>query len=220
MDACVKCHTLQGAKEGKFVKLETAMHRLEAQASCMGCHEIAQRDKRCAGCHASEARKDPQDLSACGSCHMPKPEAATPPLDDKAVAAMMLEARRPAGATYPQADIPETVMIKPLSRQYEPVKLPHRKIVLTLANGVKDSKLAGYFHREPGTVCQGCHHHSPAAKKPPACASCHGKPFDERGLSKPGLMAAYHIQCMECHKQMGIEKPVATHCTGCHKEKL
>ena len=25
--------------------------------------------------------------------------------------------------------------------------------------------------------------------------------------------------CMECHKDMGIEKPVATNCTGCHKEK-
>jgi DnaJ-class molecular chaperone len=92
--------------------------------------------------------------------------------------------------------------------------------VLSLVNGVKDSKLAGYFHREAGTVCQGCHHHSPAAKKPPACASCHGKPFDDRSLFKPGLMAAYHIQCMECHKQMRIEKPIATHCTGCHKEKL
>jgi len=25
---------------------------------------------------------------------------------------------------------------------------------------------------------------------------------------------------MECHKDMGIEKPVATNCTGCHREKL
>jgi hypothetical protein len=112
------------------------------------------------------------------------------------------------------------VEIKALSKQYEPAKLPHRKIVQTLVKNLKDSKLAGSFHRDLGTVCQGCHHNSPLSKKPPACASCHGQPFDGRNLFKPGLQAAYHLQCMECHKDMGTEKPVATNCTGCHKEKL
>lgn len=220
MDACGKCHTLQGSKDGKFVNLQTAMHRVSAQASCMGCHEGFKAEKRCAGCHASMARKDPPELSGCVSCHMPKPAAATPETEPKAMAAMLLDARRPVTATYPEADIPETVEIKVLSKQYEPAKLPHRKIVETLVKNIKDSKLAGAFHRDPGTVCQGCHHNSPAAKKPPACASCHGQPFDGRNLFKPGLQAAYHLQCMECHREMGIEKPVATNCTGCHKEKL
>ena len=35
--------------------------------------------------------------------------------------------------------------------------------------------------------------------------------------NKPGLMGAYHLQCMGCHKEMGMEKPVS--CTDCHKEK-
>jgi hypothetical protein len=220
MDACGKCHTLQGSKDGKFVKLQTAMHRVSAQASCLGCHDSFQTDKRCAGCHASMPRKDPPGLSGCVSCHMPKPAAATPETEPKVMAAMLLEARKPVTATYADEDIPETVEIKALSKQFESAKLPHRKIVQTLVKNIKDSKLAGAFHREPGTVCQGCHHNSPVAKKPPACASCHGQPFDGRNLFRPGLQAAYHLQCMECHKDMGIEKPVATNCTGCHKEKL
>jgi hypothetical protein len=220
MDACGKCHTLEGSKEGKFVNLQTAMHRESAQASCMGCHAAYRTDTRCAGCHASIPAKDPQNLAGCVSCHVTPPADVAPQTDPKAVAAELLEARRPVAGTYPDADIPEVVEIKTLSKQYEPVKLPHRKIVRTLVDHIKDSKMAAYFHREPGTVCQGCHHHSPAAKKPPACASCHGKSFEERNLFKPGLQAAYHLQCMECHKEMKLEKPVSTHCTGCHKEKL
>ena len=219
MDACGKCHTLQGSKDGKFVNLQTAMHRLTAQSSCLGCHDAFKADPRCAGCHASMPRKETTDLAGCGSCHVPKPAAVTPQTEPKAMAAMLLEARTLVKATYPDEDIPELVEIKALSKQYEPAKLPHRKIVQTLVKNIKESKLAGHFHRDPGTVCQGCHHNSPAAKKPPACASCHGQPFDGRNLFKPGLQAAYHLQCMECHKDMGIEKPVATNCTGCHKEK-
>jgi hypothetical protein len=220
MEACGKCHTLQGSKDGKFVNLQTAMHRGSAKASCLGCHDSYQAEKRCAGCHASMPRKDPPELAGCVSCHMPKPAAATPDTPPKVMAAMLLETRKPVTATYAEEDIPETVEIKALSKQYQPVKLPHRKIVQALVKNLKDNKLAGAFHREPRTICQGCHHNSPIAKKPPACASCHGQPFDGRNLFKPGLQAAYHLQCMECHKDMGIEKPVATNCTGCHKEKL
>jgi hypothetical protein len=220
MDACGKCHTLQGSRDGKFVKLQTAMHRVSAQASCLGCHGGFQADKRCAGCHASMPRRDPPGLSGCVSCHMPKPAAATPETEPKAMAAMLLAARQPVTVTFADEDVPETVEIKALSKQYEAVKLPHRKIVQTLVKNIKDSKLAANFHRDPGTVCQGCHHNSPVAKKPPACASCHGQPFDGRNLFRPGLQAAYHLQCMECHKDMGIEKPAATNCAGCHKEKL
>jgi hypothetical protein len=219
MDACGTCHTLQGSKEGKFVSLQTAMHRVSAQASCMGCHQEYLADKRCAGCHASMAPRPPQDVSSCASCHVPPPTDTTPQRDPKQVAAALLEARRPVAAAYPDDAVPETVMIKALSKQYEPVKLPHRKIVQALAKGAKESKLAAYFHPDPGTLCQGCHHHSPVSAKPPACASCHGQSFDDRNLFRPGLQAAYHLQCMECHHHMGIEKPVATDCTGCHKEK-
>jgi hypothetical protein len=220
MDACGKCHTLQGSKEGKFVNLQTAMHRVGAQASCVGCHEGFQADTRCAGCHATTLRRDPPEVAGCVSCHMPKPVAASPQTEPKEMAAMLLTARMPVTATYADEEVPESVEIKSLSKQYEPAKLPHRKIVQALVKNIKDSKIAGYFHRDPGTVCQGCHHNSPVSKKPPACASCHSRPFDERNLARPGLQAAYHLQCMECHRVMGLEKPSATACTGCHKEKI
>jgi hypothetical protein len=129
-----------------------------------------------------------------------------------------------------EKDIPEKVVIKALADEYQPSELPHRKIVLTLARAVKDSPLAGAFHADPTTLCQGCHHNSPPSVKPPRCASCHGKPFTDGG--RPGLKAAYHNQCMGCHTAMGIDQPAAanslgldkptpaaTDCTGCHKKK-
>jgi hypothetical protein len=218
LNACVQCHTLQGLKEGDYVKLEQAMHRLNVQQSCMGCHEAKQTDQRCAGCHTSFERKRQQDQQSCQNCHMSEnsPEALKP--DNNMLAAIALESREGI-ATYDNEDIPEEVKIGALMNKYEVVKLPHRKIVNTLFNNIKDNKLARYFHREKGTLCQGCHHNSPAAKKPPKCASCHGKPFNEKDPFKPGLMAAYHRQCMECHKAMDIKKPVSTKCTACHREK-
>jgi hypothetical protein len=75
-------------------------------------------------------------------------------------------------------------------------------------------------------MCQGCHHNSPASKNPPSCASCHAKPFDPATPDRPGLKAAYHGQCMSCHKAMGMtelkkggETSSATSCVVCHDEK-
>jgi hypothetical protein len=219
LSACVQCHTIQGAKEGDFVKLEQAMHRLKAQQSCMGCHDRKQQDKACVGCHTSFEKKRQQDPLSCQNCHHAEISLDGSQSNDPAAAANALEARQPLTATFDAEFIPETVKIDSLSDKYEPVKLPHRKIVNSLFKDIKDNKLAKYFHREKGTLCQGCHHNSPAAKNPPKCGNCHGRPFNEKDPFKPGLMAAYHRQCMECHREMGIQKPVATNCTACHREK-
>ena len=40
---------------------------------------------------------------------------------------------------------------------------------------------------------------------------------DEGG--RPGLKAAYHGQCMTCHKEMKLEKPASTNCVACHEKK-
>jgi hypothetical protein len=117
------------------------------------------------------------------------------------------------------ADIPKKVVIKKLVDRYEPVEFPHRKVFRALEKKIDGDKLAAYFHLEEGTLCRGCHHHTPPAKKPPRCGFCHGKPFDERDLFQPGLKGAYHRQCIGCHDKMGIEKPVSVDCTGCHAEK-
>jgi hypothetical protein len=198
------------------------MHRLNVNMSCAGCHDNNQRSPECAGCHVSIARTRQQDPSACQACHMADVGQVTESLqqiEEKDLAAMYLNAREPLSAMYPDSDIPEMVEINAIKDQYASVKLPHRKIIRTLSNNIKDNKLVAYFHADKNILCQGCHHHSPAAKKPPSCASCHGRPFDERDPSKPGLMAAYHRQCMECHEAMNLEKPVATDCVACHPKK-
>jgi hypothetical protein len=222
LNACGSCHSLAGSKESDNVKLEQAMHQLGAESSCMGCHAEAQTDTRCVGCHSSIPKNRMKNLNECGACHMTDPTgsaAGSGKLDGAVIADALLKSRTLLAGTYAEADIPEKVIIKRLADEYKPVELPHRKIINTLLNNIKDNRLAGYFHRENGTVCQGCHHNSPAAKKPPECASCHGLPFGEENIHKPGLKAAYHRQCMDCHDAMGIEKPVATNCTGCHGKK-
>jgi hypothetical protein len=220
---CVQCHSREGSKEGANVMLQQAMHRLNVNQSCMGCHEAKLIDQNCAGCHTSFEKKRQQGTDSCGNCHMVPPSRIThelQPAEQKMMAAEALEAREAVTVTYDDQEIPETVAINALMDQYEAVKLPHRKIVNTLFNNIKNNKLANYFHHEKGTICQGCHHNSPAAKKPPTCGSCHGRPFNEKDPFKPGLMAAYHRQCMECHKAMEIKKPVSTNCTACHQKRL
>jgi Class III cytochrome C family len=222
LNACVQCHTLQGTEEGNQVTLEESMHRPNVNMSCLGCHRLNQRDPKCAGCHADIARVPQQDANACRTCHMADAAQVAESIQNKTEkerAAMMLDSRNPVYHAFAESDIPENVEIKTLMNQYGPAKLPHRKIIQTLLSNIKDSELVRYFHQEENKICQGCHHNSPAAKKPPGCVSCHGRPFDERDPFKPGLMAAYHRQCMGCHKEMGIEKPVTTNCVACHQKK-
>ena len=222
LDDCVQCHSLEGSKEGKNVTLQQAMHRLNVDQSCIGCHEAKLNKQTCVGCHTSFEKKRQQGTASCVTCHMTPTSTiadAAQSAEKEMIAAETLEARKAVTATYDDQDIPETVVINALTNQYEPVKLPHRKIVRTLFNNINNNKLSNFFHHEKGTICQGCHHNSPAAKKPPNCVSCHSRPFNAKDPFKPGLMAAYHRQCMECHKAMDIKKPVSTNCTACHAKK-
>lgn len=226
MAACNSCHDLaKPLKEGKGVKLEKAMHQANSEKSCMGCHNLQQRQaKECAGCHVF--RKDPvAEQNACLKCHMKAPADSAAPVSNpelqKEAANELLQKRQAVKGTYPAEEIPEKLVMKDLSDKYEQVEFPHRKIVLSLVDRIdgskKAAKLAAYFHDDKATVCQGCHHHSPESPKPPRCGNCHGKPFDQENLQKPGIMAAYHLQCMGCHEAMGLQKP--KECLDCHKER-
>jgi hypothetical protein len=233
MDACQKCHTLSGSKEGNFVTFEQSMHLLTSKHSCQGCHAAEQAKPECAGCHKNMARKKPED-AACLQCHLPLPKGIASQLRGQAkdrvltpeqksgIAAALLKGRSLSPALYPESDIPDKVVIKDLADKYKPVEMPHLKHVLALVKGVKDNPLARYFHRDQGTMCQGCHHNSPPSKNPPGCGSCHalphGKVFNAKEPARPGLLAAYHGQCMTCHKEMAV-KPEARACTECHQEK-
>ncbi|MFZ7127750.1 MAG: sulfate respiration complex hexadecaheme cytochrome HmcA [Desulfobacterales bacterium] len=232
LDSCNNCHTLAGHKDGDFVKLADAMHVIGDNASCIGCHAASQKDPKCAGCHAfMETARQQEVTSACRQCHM---EAAPPAGEltgsdaEKMMAAALLDARTPVSGTYPDAEIPEktlidqvhmpeTVKIDQLSTAYEAVEMPHRKVVKSLVEKIGDNKLAANFHPDPGSICQGCHHHSPVSRKPPQCASCHGALSDEKNLHAPGLLGAYHRQCMGCHEQMELTK--LNECSACHKDK-
>ena len=230
-DPCQKCHTLSGKTEGQLVRFEEAMHLRGSKQSCLGCHAAKQATSTCSGCHNRMDRARRPDEATCRRCHMALPASALPrgkegseelvltPEQKAKIAESMLKGRNMKPGVYPVEDIPEKVAIKELVDQYDPAEMPHRKIILTLMKGMKDNQLAGYFHSEQGTICQGCHHHSPAAKKPPRCGNCHGKPFDPREPNRPGLQAAFHGECMGCHKAMMLPKPLATACTECHKEK-
>jgi hypothetical protein len=218
LNACSSCHTATGEEKGGFVSLNNAMHRLNTDTSCVGCHTARQSEPMCAACHGPMKEGPSSNPAACKTCHM-DPAGIAPAMSGPMPPARLLQQRKNNSETYPDADIPETVVIGLLSKDYEPVKLPHRQIVKKLTADIKDNRLAAYFHLDPGTVCQGCHHNSPVSKKPPQCGSCHGKPFQGDNKSKPGLTAAYHRQCMECHETIGLAKPDSRDCTSCHIKK-
>lgn len=221
LNACSSCHTLKGDKEGNGVNLEQAMHKFTKQSSCLGCHQSRKQATECVGCHAFAGNIRTTDTMSCKSCHM-YPLAGIdendPSVFNNPAAAQALNKRVAITRTYADKDIPDKVIISQLQNQYKPVEMPHRKMVHNLMDGMKDNNLARYFHKSEGTICQGCHHNSPASLHPPKCGSCHGKKtVGEKIQLRPGLMGAYHLQCMECHQNMGLKK--LSGCTECHAKK-
>ena len=222
LKSCSSCHTLTGSKEGDQVKLEKAMHQLDTKKSCMGCHAENKQDENCSGCHTFMEKNKKRDELYCFKCHMtPLPQSTGDLSKDEEIemARLMPKLLRDTLYTNYQVKVPEKVTIKVLENKYGPVELPHGKIIQALKEKIKNNSLAIYFHVEEFSVCQGCHHNSPASKQPPRCGYCHEKQLNTKNPLAPGLMGAYHQKCMICHNKMGIEKPVNVDCTGCHKEK-
>ena len=220
LSSCSSCHALNGKKEGDWVKLFQVMHQPESKRSCMGCHFARQKVKECRGCHSFLEKSRKQDDKSCRQCHYSislKNQEVVTFESDKTIALKILSERSSIRETVARDDIPEKIVFNKLSDTYKPFEMPHRKIVFSLMEKIKDNNLAAFFHSEKGTICKGCHHNSPVSLKPPKCGSCHGKPFDDKDKFRPGLKGAYHIQCMECHHNMGIKG--LNGCTECHKEK-
>jgi hypothetical protein len=223
LESCSSCHTNAGKKEGDNVKLAQAMHSLTSTASCIGCHQEALKERQCAGCHnAIGSDTGKADGKSCKACHTKPLPGNIDPDDDQATsqfAAKLLRERNLEPRTFDTRQLPEKVVIGRLSDRFEPAEFPHDKVLKALIDGTRESKLAGHFHNEEGTLCQGCHHNSPAAVKPPSCANCHGNTVEGSDAFRPGLVGAYHQQCIGCHNSMGIEKPAARDCNACHVEK-
>ncbi len=222
LNKCGDCHTETGLPDGGTVQLALAMHSGDSARSCIGCHKAAQKEKNCAGCHASMPAK-PFVEENCSLCHrIDRDEMGPWPIDLTAkteVAANAFQGSPSSNSPILDEQIPEKVIIDVLSKDYAGANFPHRQIFRSIEDRIAKNNMAGYFHDQSTTLCMGCHHNSPASLKPPKCASCHGEAFKNLQDGRPGLVGAYHGQCIECHQAMDIKEPAATDCNKCHKPK-
>ncbi len=79
---------------------------------------------------------------------------------------------------------------------YLPVKFTHR------------------WHAEMSSMaggCELCHHYNPPGSVL-ACRECHSAARQRTNLARPDLRAAYHRQCIDCHREWEHE----VGCTSCH----
>lgn len=96
----------------------------------------------------------------------------------------------------------DSPIIKKTEDHYGPVRFMHAKH----AGVIKD--------------CALCHHYRPADEKAmetARCSACHQEPFQKDHFERLGLKAAYHQQCMGCHKEMD-KGPID--CGGCHRKNI
>jgi hypothetical protein len=209
LEKCSNCHTRVGdLQKGAGVTYERAFHKPTAEQSCVGCHNKAKQNTKCQGCHTvkdAEASK-----SSCQVCH--RGPSNGKPIDVP-----------PASPDVEKDRGPESISIKTLAKQFESVDFPHQPHVAALAKISNDSSLARVFHAGVGgrEICSGCHHKTDLgavqANKVRSCSTCHGAPFEPGELGKPGLLAAYHRQCIGCHEAMKQE-PSGLECLNCHQK--
>ncbi len=217
LKACNECHTLRGSEESRGIMLQHAMHSMTSDHSCVGCHDAQKKKLECAGCHGlMEGGRLSEH--ACDICHAGPSRGD---LERERERYTSLDDFRPDSSqvrlSFTVEEIPDSVVIGALSREYEPAVMPHRKIIDVLSRHIENSKVAIHFHGHEDVLCEGCHHHGSIGERPALCANCHGKPVDERNIHRPGLYAAYHRQCLGCHQFMAMEKP--SECSGCHEKK-
>ncbi|MFZ2631977.1 MAG: tetrathionate reductase family octaheme c-type cytochrome [Desulfosalsimonadaceae bacterium] len=75
-------------------------------------------------------------------------------------------------------------------------------------------------HAASAKDCAVCHHYRPAAPdalETTRCSACHQDAFNKTHPERIGLKAAYHLQCVECHKTRN-KGPVD--CIGCHMKNV
>jgi hypothetical protein len=210
LEKCSNCHTREGdASKGGNITYEGAFHKIVSKQSCVGCHSSAKQDEKCAGCHQSVAAEVPK--SSCPICHQ---GAAHGKVIDVP----------PVPLVWDKEKVPEKLQIKTVEKEFKPADMPHLKIVNKLTAISNGSSLARWFHAaKEQLLCSGCHHKVdlPATERFPTCSACHGRSHDPKALGKPGILGAYHRQCMGCHESMK-QKPASLECEKCHqsKEKL
>jgi len=94
----------------------------------------------------------------------------------------------------------EVVILDELSKKYLPVVFSHRvHAQMSIMSG----------------GCGTCHHYNTSGPIQP-CKNCHQTSRNRNDISKPDLEAAYHRQCITCHREWSH----STNCTSCHAQKL
>lgn len=215
LKSCKDCHNLKGKEEGGFVSITTAYHSINSNISCQGCHrKNIMNNKECSGCHyfISPIKTEFDSREICIKCHGGKKEQEINTIKTKSIRQEKINAQ-----------IKEEVIINHLEKEFDPVNMPHYKMIRKLNDIANQNKLAAYFHGSSETICRGCHHKSKETaesdkQKPPLCVNCHSVQFSIKDMGKPRLQSAYHGMCIRCHESMGIEKPKK--CTDCHERKV
>lgn len=232
--ACTNCHTVQGSPEGKNITLQQAMHAVNIKPrkedtpnSCVSCHIAQTKDRNCAGCHGQLVRDARTRSSWCKVCHTITPAMTVDqmqagmnnrlPADVNEKLAVETAVSRAQTSYLSPLLAPYKVNIDTLKGKYEGADFNHRHHVQSMLDRIQDSQLAGAFHTQRATICMTCHHNSPASLTPPKCVSCHTTEIDRLKPSQPRLMAAFHLECMNCHTDMKVARPRNTDCTTCHK---
>ncbi len=204
--ACKDCHDLKGKEEGGFVNIATAYHSLSSPVSCQGCHGRLKEKVECISCHYFIPPEKTQiaNREICNKCHTGKRDSIKTKIQNF-------------------KNVPQEVIIKHLEENFEPVKMPHLRMIQKLNEISNRSNLANYFHGSNDTICRGCHHKSKEEaeaqrEKPPLCISCHVSDFNSKDIGRPRLQSAYHGMCIKCHETLKLEKPKK--CTECHERKV
>lgn len=129
----------------------------------------------------------------CKSCHTCEvPTKQNPCLVDCPREAMVT-------VHQPAEKGPDVIKIDKLAEKYSGVTFSH-KVHAQMA--------------EMGGGCASCHHYNTAGPVKP-CSDCHEAKRIRQDLSKPDLQAAYHRQCITCHKEWSH----TTDCNSCHTAK-
>jgi hypothetical protein len=160
--------------------------------SCNKCHQVS-----AAQGASMPALKDAYHRQCIG-CHKEAGTGPTGCMECHVKRVSKTQAESPTKKQVKKAsqEGPESLTLSSLENRYQPVVFSHG------------------MHVEIAEDCAACHHNSPAGQTP-SCGDCHGEPFNPENLNMPGLKGAYHLQCMDCHKEIG--GPVG--CTECHAKK-
>jgi len=138
---------------------------------------------------ARDHSKSNSDCKTCHSCEYPT----------KRDACLVMCPRSATSIHHSPEEAPEVLVLDDLSKRYGNVVFSH--------------KLHAQMS-EMSIGCTGCHHYNTTGPVL-SCKKCHEKARKRDNISAPDLEAAYHRQCMPCHRKWNI----ATDCNSCHLPK-